>query len=170
MYQKRIISLFVASLFFLVLVFTNSVIADDKDKATKLIKKVKAAATYLSKAPKSRLKDFNLKKSKWVSKDLYLFVFKCSDGSIIAHPIKPQLVGKKLFGLKDIKGNLFFVQMCEEAEKPKGGWTEYWWPKPGEKTPSRKLSLLVPVPGTELQIGAGIYSDNLTIEELNNLL
>ncbi len=167
MFQKRIILSFVFLFFFF---FTNLAPAKDTTLTKKIIKKVQKAATYLSKSPKNRIKEFNLKKSKWVTRDSYLFVFKCSDGSIIAHPIKPQLIGKKLFGLKDIKGNLFFVQMCEGAKNRKGGWTEYWWPKPGEKVPSRKISLLVPVPGTEFQIGAGVYDENFSVEELNSFI
>ncbi|MCP4107488.1 MAG: hypothetical protein GY749_18415 [Desulfobacteraceae bacterium] len=38
------------------------------------------------------------------------------------------------------KGAPFFEQLCKLADNKMGGWAAYWWPKPGEKTPSRKLS------------------------------
>lgn len=153
-----------------VFAFASTSYSAESATAKEVINKVKKAAKYLQKTKSKGLKQFNKKNSKWVFKGTYVFVFNCSNGEIIAHPIKPQLVGKKLLGLKDIKGNMFFVQMCNSAKKRSGGWTEYWWPKPGEKKPSRKISLLMRVKGTNFQVGAGIYNDSKTVAELNKLL
>ncbi|MCP3925960.1 MAG: calcium:proton antiporter [Desulfobacterales bacterium] len=166
--MKKILYL-VLTIFLLSVCFTSSSFAASAT-AKDVIKYVKQAQKYLKKNGEKGLKAFNKKKGKWVFKDSYIFIYDCSKGQIQAHPIKPQLIGKSLMGLKDIKGNLFFVQMCNAAKKSKGGWTEYWWPKPGEKKPSRKLSLLVPVKGTRFQVGAGIYNDTKSVASLNKML
>jgi signal transduction histidine kinase len=80
------------------------------------------------------------------------------------------MIGKNWTGLKDVKGNLFFVQLCDAAKKAKGDWTEYWWPKPGEREPSRKISLMLQAPNTPYQVGAGIYDETASIEDLRKLL
>ena len=135
-----------------------------------VIKKVKEAAEYLSKMGKAGLTSFKKRHGKWVWKDTYVFVLEEDKGTVVAHPIKPKLVGKKLMGLKDIKGNMFFVQFFQAAKKPNGGWVEYWWPKPGEKKASRKITYVLQAGKTPYQVGAGIYNDTITIEELNKLI
>ena len=77
-----------------------------------------------------------------------IFVYKRQKGTIAAHPINPDLIGKNSVGLKDIKGNLFFIRLCEAAKESNRDWTQYWWPKPGDKDPSRKVSLMLQVPNT----------------------
>jgi len=37
------------------------------------------------------------------------------------------------------------------------GWSEYWWPKPGEEDASRKLTYIMKVAGQDLYIGCGYY-------------
>ena len=50
-----------------------------------------------------------------------------------------------------------FVKFKDIANGPGKGWTEYWWPKPGEKKPSLKRTYIMRVPGQNLYIGAGYY-------------
>jgi signal transduction histidine kinase len=171
--MKKVFSIKMMGLFSLFLLFIlGSGIGFCQEKATpeEVIQKVREAAEYLSKTHGEAVSEFNNPNSKWVWKDTYIFVYKCKDGTVAAHPIKPKLVGKKLMGLKDIKGHMFFVELCEVSKKPKGGWVEYWWPKPGEKTPSRKISYMIHVKGTDYEVGAGIYDDTISVEELNNLI
>jgi len=159
----------------LLLVFTFGFIwvglshAGDSATPQEVIAKVREAATYMEKHGQKGLSAFN-KGSPWVWKDTYVFVVDCDKVTLAAHPIKPFLVGKPLASLRDIKGNMFFVQFCQVSKRPNGGWVEYWWPKPGEKTPSRKLTYVLAVKGTQYVVGSGIYSDTYTIAELNKLL
>jgi signal transduction histidine kinase len=47
-----------------------------------------------------------------------------------------------------------------EVAKTKGaGWVDYMWPKPGEKTPSLKVSYvkLVKVDGEDIVVGCGVW-------------
>ncbi|MDM8522790.1 cache domain-containing protein [Desulfococcaceae bacterium HSG8] len=160
---------------FSVLVFflwtSGFALAGDKATPEDVIKKVYEAATFLSQNPDdSALESFNEKNGSWVFKDTYVFVFDCGKGTIIGHPVRPQLIGRPLMGLKDTRGNYIFVRLCESAQKPKGGWVEYWWPKVGEEKTSRKVSFMTKVPGTPYSVGAGIYDENKPVEELEKLL
>jgi len=61
--------------------------------------------------------------------------------------------------------------MCDVARNSeKGGWTEYWWNMPDEKEPSRKVTFILPVSGTPYFVAAGIYNDDLSLPELNQLI
>jgi len=53
-------------------------------------------------------------------------------------------------------------------KNPAGVWVE-WWPKPGEKEGSRKISYALRVSNTPYIVGAGIYDDKATIIELQKL-
>ena len=78
-------------------------------------------------------------------------------GAMIAHPIKPALIGKVLLTMKDTKGKLFFAEFVNVAKKDGEGWVGYMWPKPGEKTMSSKLTYIYRVPGQNVFLGSGIY-------------
>jgi signal transduction histidine kinase len=94
----------------------------------------------------------------------------CDKKVIAAHPIKPELVGQDYASLKDTKGKNFFPEgWCDAAKKPSGIWIEYWWPKPGQKEGSRKLTYGLSAEGTPYAVGAGIYDDKATIAELSKL-
>ena len=54
-------------------------------------------------------------------------------------------------------------------KRPNGIWLQYWWPKPGQKEGSRKISYAVRAGNTHYVVGAGIYDDKLTISELEKL-
>lgn len=147
----------------------NAVFASDSATPQEVVDLVNKAKDFLAANGENGFAELNDKAGPWVLKDTYVFAFDCSQGTVVTHPIKPQLIGKNLMGLKDIKGNFFFVQMCEAAKRGNNEWVEYWWPKPGEKKPSRKISLLISVPGTPYQIAAGVYDDSISVDELNKL-
>ena len=145
-------------------------VAAGQNKATaqEVIAKVRDAARTLSKT--GDLAPFNQKQGPWVWKDTYVFVVDCDKKVVAAHPIKPELVGQDQTALKDTKGkNVFPEGWCGAAKQPSGVWVEYWWPKPGEKEGSRKLSYSLGAKGTPYVVGAGIYDDKATIAELSRL-
>lgn len=72
--------------------------------------------------------------------------------------------------MKDSKGEeLFQKDFCDAARKPSGVWSEYWWPKPGEKEGSRKLANSLGAKGTPYVVSAGVYDDKAAIAELSKL-
>ena len=102
-------------------------------------------------------------------KDTYIFVFDCVKGTTAAHPIRPDLVGKSGVSLKGAKGTEFFPKLCQATKHPSGVWVEYWWPKPGEKEASRKVSYALKAGNTPYAVAAGIYDDKTSIADLEKL-
>jgi signal transduction histidine kinase len=93
-----------------------------------------------------------------VWKDSYVFLMDL-DGTMLAHPIKPDLIGKNVLETPD-KGpdkKLFFKDFVKVAKSPGEGWVDYMWPKPGHNTPSKKRTYIYRVPGKDVFVGAGVY-------------
>jgi cytochrome c len=166
--MRRMLGFLVGSMAFLLLANVSS--AAEQATPEEVVERVNKAIDMVKKDGEKSFATLQKKDSFTMWKDTYIFVFDCSKGEIMTHPEKPSLIGKNLMSLKDPKGNLFFVQMCNSAKDPKGGWTEYWWPKAGEEKASRKLSLLKPVPNSKYQVGAGVYSETAKVEDLKKLL
>ena len=117
------------------------------------------------------LQAFNDPKGEFAWKDTYVQVYNCQAKQIVGH-INPKLLtwtSEKFTNIQDKKGNYITRLICEASENPKGGWVEYWWPKAGETEPSRKITFVVQVPGFPYQVSAGIYDDQVSIEELNKI-
>ena len=144
--------------------------AQEKSAPAEVVEMTHKAVTFLTESGDEGLEEFNDPNGRWVWKNTYSFVMKCETGDMIAHPVSPHLKKKKLFGLTDVKGNLIFVELCEAAKDPKGGWAEYWWNQPGEKKPSRKITFIQPVPNTSYQVGAGIYDEDISVDALKKLI
>jgi signal transduction histidine kinase len=144
--------------------------AGDQATPGDIVQQVKEAVASLEKAKGANLADFDNPKGPWVFKDTYVYVQDCGKGTMAAHPFAKQLVGKNVAGLQDVKGNFLTAQICAAGKKSGGGWAEYWFPKPGEKTPSRKVSYALEVPGTTLVATAGMYSETLKVSDLDNEL
>jgi cytochrome c len=149
-------------------------LAVGQDAATpqEVIAKVRAAASALSK--KGDLAQFNQKSGPWVWKDTYIFIQDCDKKVMAAHPIKPEMIGQDITSVKDAKtGKSIYpdsAAYCKEVQdSPSGLWGDYWWPKPGEKEPSRKITYHLSAKGTPYIVNAGIYSDTATVKELTKL-
>jgi methyl-accepting chemotaxis protein len=80
---------------------------------------------------------------------------------VVMHPIKPELNGKDLSGLKDGNGKAIFVAFVEEVAKNKAGFVDYLWPKPGHEAPVPKISYVKGVDAWGWVIGSGIYVDDI---------
>ena len=86
------------------------------------------------------------------------------------HPIKADLEGKGQLDWKDSHGKLIFVEFNKMAQGKGAGWVDYWWPKPGEKNPSHKVSYvkLCKIDGEDMVVGSGIY--DLPDAEIDKLI
>jgi cytochrome c len=147
-------------------------VGQDKATAQEVVAKVREAASTLSKT--GDLAQFNQKQGPWVWKDTYIFIQNCDKKVMAAHPIKPELIGQELTSIKDARsGKSIFPDpegYCKTVkDTPSGVWNEYWWPKPGEKEASRKLTYHLSAKGTPYVVNAGIYDDKATIKELSKL-
>jgi cytochrome c len=163
--RKLTAILMAASLCF---VLSSLAIGQDHATAEEVVAKVREAAGVLAKT--HDLAQFSQKPSPWVWKDSYIYVVDCDKRIEAAHPIKPEMIGKDVSTIKDTKGNLVYPDgFCGEAKKPSGTWIEYWWPAPGAKEGSRKISYNLGVEGTPYVVGAGIHDDKASVAELSKL-
>jgi cytochrome c len=149
-------------------------VAVGQDHATpqEVVAKVREAASSLSKT--GDLAQFNQKSGPWVWKDTYVFIHDCDKKIMAAHPIKPELIGQDITAVKDAKsGKSIFPDpeaFCKSVQdSPSGTWNEYWWPKPGETEPSRKITYHLSAKGTPYIVNAGVYDDKATVKELSKL-
>jgi methyl-accepting chemotaxis protein len=91
----------------------------------------------------------------------FLFVNDWSGVAIVSQPWS--IVGKNRFDLKDAKGNLFIQEIIEASKTPGGAFASYWYPKPGETEPSRKISYSIGFPEWQWALGTGLYVDSVDV-------
>jgi hypothetical protein len=158
-----------ASVFVFVFVFTGTAWAAEGEGASpdEIVSKTQEAAAFLEEQGEAGLDTFNQKDSEYVWADTYVFVYDCEKNIMAAHPMNAALVGKSLDEIKDEEGTPFFADLCAAGQQPGGGWVEYQWTKPDEEGAFRKISYALQVGEGPLQVGAGVYDENLTVEELN---
>ncbi|KIL98777.1 hypothetical protein CCC_02227 [Paramagnetospirillum magnetotacticum MS-1] len=82
-------------------------------------------------------------------------------GKMVVHPIRPDMQGQDLMGLKDPAGKNFFASMIEVVNKDKAGFVDYLWPKPGFDKPVPKLSYVKGIDEWAWLVGSGIYIDDV---------
>ncbi len=146
-------------------------VASESTKPTPqmIVDKVDKAAALLQKEGKAAFPKFKGKDSEFIFAGTYIWVHDMA-GVMRMHPVKYKMEGRNYIDLKDSNGKLFFTEMNEVAKTKGAGWVEYMWPKPGEKTPSQKVSYvkLVKVDGEDLVIGCGVY--DMSPEEVQKLI
>ena len=105
-------------------------------------------------------------------KDSYVFASDCGSGILLAHPVQPERNGQPIAAGPAYGGVTAADRakaQCAVGTTPGGGWYAYPFPKPGAGEPSRKVSYLLPVPGTTWIVGAGVHDEDDTIEELTRI-
>jgi signal transduction histidine kinase len=91
---------------------------------------------------------------------------------MVAHPMRPDLVGLPIMQITDNNGKFIFRDLCKAAAQPRGGWVEYLWTRPGAGGASRKMTFALTANiafSTGIQLAAGIHDDKITLEELTQL-
>ena len=133
--------------------------ATQSNEAKGIVALVDKAAALTESKGKAAFSEFKKKGSEWLKGENYVFIADMN-GVILMHPANPELETKSILDLKDGNGKAFMREFVETAKTKGSGWVEYMWPKPGEKTPSKKLSYIkrakLPTGETAL-VGAGIY-------------
>ena len=89
----------------------------------------------------------------------YIFVYQ-DDGINVLFPIKPQLEGKDLSGLKD-KNGIYVIKDLIKMGKANGGIVEYLWPKTKGGEPQKKFSYAMEFKPYAWMVGTGVYVDNI---------
>ncbi len=91
--------------------------------------------------------------------DGYFFVYD-QHGVNLVHPRQPDLVGKNLWALRDIEGNLTIQRLIARALAG-GGLERYLWEKPSTHKVVPKLGYVVSLPRWGWILGTGIYLDDV---------
>lgn len=150
----------------------TSFAADDVATPEEAITKVWSAAKFLQNKGVSGFAALNSKDGPWVWKDSYVFAFDCRLDRMVAHPMRPDLVGQPIMQVTDNNGKFIFREMCKAGSEPKGGWIDYVWTKPGAGKVSRKLSYVSKADiafSTGILVAAGVYDEKLTAVDLAKL-
>ena len=88
---------------------------------------------------------------------------------MIMHPMKPQLDGTDVSGMKDPTGMAIFVRFAQVVRTQGAGYVSYQWPKPGASSPQPKISYVAGYPQWGWVIGSGIYVDDVQAAALTDL-
>lgn len=83
------------------------------------------------------------------------------EGINVCNPPDPSTEGKSRLGMKDVKGKELIKDIIETGKKPEGGYTDYWYPKPGQKEANRKRSYSKSYNEYRWVIGTGNYVDDM---------
>lgn len=138
------------------LLFSGAVYAQDKGTPDEAMAMAKKALTAIKANPEKAYAAINDKNDKdFHNKDLYVFVSKISDGTLVAHGANMGLIGKDLSALKDVDGKLFLAEMTKLANEKGSGWVDYKWTNPVTKKIEQKSSYVER--GGDIYVGVGIY-------------
>ncbi len=115
---------------------------------------VRSAAAFVKKEGRVKaLAAFNDPKGAFVYRDLYVFAYDL-EGTCLAHPHKPERVGKNNMADKDADGKEFVRERIEIARKHGKGWQDYKWPNPVTKKVEQKVAYFELADGILVVAGA----------------
>jgi len=83
------------------------------------------------------------------------------EGINYVNPPDPSTEGKSRIALKDFNGKELIREIIENGRKEGGGFTEYWYPKPGQTKADRKRTYSRAFEPYRWVIGTGNYVDDL---------
>ncbi len=131
-----------------------AVAADNPADAIAIVEK---GLSYVQKNGKDALiKEVNNKNPEFIKGDIYLYV-RAMDGTVLAHPINPKLVGKNMITLPDGNGKLFRKEIIELAQTKGKGWVDYRYNNPVTKEMEDKSTYIVR--SGDVILEAGIYKN-----------
>ncbi|MCG8620276.1 MAG: methyl-accepting chemotaxis protein [Desulfobacterales bacterium] len=91
----------------------------------------------------------------------YFFIYD-SKGNCVLLPPKPEREGKNYWDLQDKKGNYLIRDLVKAADSsPEGGYSTYYFPKPGSDIPLPKTAFCRKLGEWDWYIGTGVYTDEI---------
>ncbi len=134
------------------LCFTLTGFAAPKDEAIVLVNQAVAHVKEVGK--EKALADFSDNKGAFVKGELYVFAYSMQ-GTIIAHPANPKLIGKDMSEVKDSDGKLFTQEFLATINGSGKGWVDYSWTNPTTRKIQAKSSYVAKT--SDFFVGCGIY-------------
>jgi methyl-accepting chemotaxis protein len=83
------------------------------------------------------------------------------DGICQVMPPNTAQEGKSRINMQDARGKYLIQEILKNGRQPEGGYTEYWFPKPGETEAKRKRSYSKAFEPYKWVIGTGNYIDDI---------
>jgi signal transduction histidine kinase len=115
---------------------------------------VRRAAAFVKKEGRAKaLAAFNDRKGAFAYRDLYVFAYGL-DGTCLAHPTKPERVGKNNLEDVDPDGKKFVRERIEIVKQKGKGWQEYKFHNPATNRIEQKVAYFELVDGVLLVAGA----------------
>ena len=135
-----------------VVLASSAFAADDPSVAVAMVDK---ALAYQQKNGKDALiREVNNKNPDFISGGVYIVV-RSLDGTVLAHPVNPKVVGKNMVVLPDADGKLFRKEIVEQAKAKGKGWVDYRYNNPLTKEIEKKSTYFVK--SGDVIVEAGIY-------------
>lgn len=91
--------------------------------------------------------------------DGYFFAYD-QRGTCLVHPTMPELVGRDLREITDVRGRHVIPDLIDTA-KSGGGFQRYAWPKPSKPGAVEKMAYVTMLPRWGWVIGTGVYMDDI---------
>lgn len=91
----------------------------------------------------------------------YFFV-ETNNAWMIAHPVKPELVGTYRYDIQDLNGKYYVRDMVETIKYKGYGFVDYYFENPISGLESRKLAFVKSIPALNFFIGSGFYEPQTT--------
>lgn len=117
------------------------------------VAKCKAAAQLVAEKGDAAIAEINKKDGQFVSENTFVILFNF-EGVVLAHPLKPETIGKNRLADKDSKGKAYYQEYVETAKKG-SGWVEHMWTSPDKKDFPKK-TYVQRVEGKDMGVAAGI--------------
>ncbi|OGP91541.1 MAG: cache type 2 domain-containing protein [Deltaproteobacteria bacterium RBG_19FT_COMBO_43_11] len=111
--------------------------SDEKAQAKSMVEK--AVAFVKANGKEKAITEFNKPDGKFVKDSLYVFAYDLN-GTVIAHPKLPELIGKNLINKPDSRGKLFRKEIVEKAKSKGKGWVNYRYLNPTIKKEEAKTT------------------------------
>jgi signal transduction histidine kinase len=126
--------------------------ADNPAEAKALVEK---GAAYVKQHGKAALIDaINHKDPAFINGNIYLAA-RAADGTTLAHPINPRVIGKNMIELPDADGKYYRKDILNIAAKQGSGWVDYRYNNPATGDIERKATYFMRV--DDIILEAGIY-------------
>lgn len=135
------------------LILAAVVFAESATKDECIAKAKEAAQMVNEKGLDAAIAEINRKDGTFVWKNSYVFLMDL-DGKILAHPMRPELIGRDMSDVRDGRGATYFMEFIRVAKDKGEGWVDYWMP--AQYGGGSKSSFIYRVPGKDLLAAAGI--------------
>jgi cytochrome c len=100
---------------------------------------VKAEEFVKANGKEKAIAEFNKPDGEFVKDSFYVFVYDLT-GTVIAHPLRPSLLGKNVLNEPDSQGKLFRKEIVEKAKAKGEGWVDYKYMNPTTKKEKLKTT------------------------------